>query len=295
MIKQGASTLTISLPASWANKNNLKNGDELNCEELDDELLLQKQTIKKTRTINFSENSHTFIRTSIIAAYCNNYNTIICYFSNEKIYLEINQIINNYLIGFDIVKKEKNHCIIQNITEPEIKQFDTIFKKVLFGVSLFIEETESRCKEKTDFKSHKQTIANIHQYENFCKRLITKRNPFGKKAPQFWEFLNHLVQSARELHHLNNYLDNNENKNIKEEKQYLQTVSQYMNLLQKAYIEKNQTRILALHKLHAQKMKDSITNHSILNNQKNQATYHIIVTLRHLYLASNALLGLLTE
>ena len=49
IIKQGASTLTISLPAEWTKKFNLKSGDEVNVEEENKRIVVSTKKEFKTR------------------------------------------------------------------------------------------------------------------------------------------------------------------------------------------------------------------------------------------------------
>ena len=293
IIKQGASTLTTSLPAEWIKDQKIKHGDTINIQQINNKLIIEKTKKQTTPLIKFTENNKTFIRTTIINFYCRGYNKIKIQFANTEIYLVIRETITNYLIGFDITEKNNNSCTIENLTEPGIKQFENIFKKVLFNTTLLINETEHRLENKTSFKEHREIITKIHQYENFCKRLIAKKYPLGENTLPFWGFLAHTVQAAKEVSHLNKFIDKNK---ITIKNTTYTKLKKYITLIQEAYIKKDIKILELLHKYHAKHIKASDFDKILKTSAKeNVINYHAIVAIRHLYLASNSLLGMIIQ
>ena len=121
-------------------------------------------------------------------------------FSREEEYAIISHTIKEYLIGFEVVKKEKNYCVLENITEPSQEQFNVLIKKIIYNVMLMIDSTEERLRGKTKFENYAEIDSKIKQFHNFCVRVISKKNPVGSRAPLFWTFLGLLIHGQRELY-----------------------------------------------------------------------------------------------
>jgi len=165
-----------------------------------------------------------------------------------------------------------------------------MFKKVLFNTTLLINGTEQRLQNKT-FKEHSEIMQRIQQYENFCKRLIAKKYPLGEKTLPFWGVLTHVVQAAKEIEYLNRFLDKNK---ITSKTKTYNKLKKYITLLQEAYIKKDIRVLELLHKYHAKHIKAEDFDKILKTSAKeNVISYHTIVAIRHLYLASNSLLGMI--
>lgn len=295
IVKQGAATLTISLPAFWTKKHRLKNGDEITIELINDDLLISKEALKseKKKEIILITDTKTYVRNIVITAYCQGYDTLIVYFNDESSYQTLLEVLKHYIIGFDVIKKEKAFCVLENITEPSIEQFETIFQKVLYNTSLLIDQTEQRIQGTIQFKEYAEVMLRIHQYENFCKRLLSKKNKFDENVGEFCIFLNHVAQAAKEIHHLNKYLDK-EPLTIKHIHFY-DVLKQCRVLIQEGYLKKDHQSIANLHVLISKRFIAADFDKVLLQKGKdNVIIYHIIASIRHLFLASNALLGLIS-
>ncbi|MEK6920917.1 MAG: hypothetical protein AABX82_03475 [Nanoarchaeota archaeon] len=291
VIKQGASTLTTSLPASWVKEQKLCHGDEIEIDQVYDKLIIAKSKEKEIPTITFSQFNKTFIKNSIITFYCKGYDKLRIVFTDRQVENCIMETINNYLIGFDIVEKEKGVCLLENITEPEADQFEAIFKKLFFNLSLLISTTEQRLKTQQQDIAYKDIAIRFQQYENLCKRIIAKRNPLGENTLFFWGVLNYLVQAAKEIQLLNRFLDKNK---VHNNTQLFSRLKMYHHLLEDAYLHKDPKKILALHLYHQKHVRaldfDKIFK---LKEKDSVVQYHTLVAIRNLYLASNALLGMI--
>ena len=114
LVKQGTATLMISLPSKWIQANNLNKGDEIDIEELENSLFISQHSKSKKQStiINLTNLTESSIRTSIVNAYRSGFDIIEVKFSSEKHYSILSNTLQDYLLGFDITKRENNFCII---------------------------------------------------------------------------------------------------------------------------------------------------------------------------------------
>ena len=128
----GASSFVVSLPKSWVQKNGLKKGDSVSLEEEGNFIKFTPGTLKQTNTntewkIHFEGNVKK-LKSEILYAYINNYNTIIVLGKNMHTYLsEINSILKDFMY-LDIVDQTSKDKIILNtsINLYDISIYDTI-------------------------------------------------------------------------------------------------------------------------------------------------------------------------
>lgn len=283
----------VSLPSKWIKQFNLKKGDEISIEEVENSLLISKESKKEKKKVNLNLTNYTesAIRTGIINSYRSGVDIIEINFKDESQYKIILNTINNYLIGFDVIKKEKNICIIENITEPSEEQFDVLFRKILYNISLLINGTEARLKEESKFEDYEEIVLSIHKYDNFCRRVISKQNTFGNESKLFWTFSGILIHGQRELYHLNKFLDKNK-VNFKNF-EFFSHLKKAFDLLSQGYVQKNISKLEELHELEKKIIYSDFYKLIQTNKKENIVLYHLAVAIKDFYLASSPLVGLL--
>ncbi len=294
LVKQGAATLMVSLPSEWIRKQDLEKGDEVNLEEQDHELIISKGDIRSKREtrINLTNFTESSIRTAIVNAYRAGYDKVEVNFQQDKKYLIILNTLKNYLLGFEITKKDKESCIIENITEPSEEKFELLAKKILYNISLLIENTEQRLRQQNDSKEYESIVHTIHQYDNFCRRVLSKKNLFGAQSNLFWSYLNLLIHGQRELYHLNRYLDKNPKIKFSSFSFY-EKIKKAFELLKEGYLEKDLKKLEQLHELEKKSIYEEM--YSLLDKNKgkeNIVLFHLGFALKNFYLASSPLVGL---
>lgn len=295
VVRQGAATLMVSLPSKWTKAVNLRKGDEVDIEESNGNLVISKEAreIKKQATINITHYTESSIRVALWNAYRTGYSRIVVNFADDKQYAIVKDVIKNYIVGFDVTKKEKNSCVIENITEPTEEQFEVIFRKILYNVALLIDITEDRLRNKPGVEDYNEVVLKIHQYDNFCRRVIAKKN-LGTEAYLLWSFLTLLVHGQRELYHLNRFLDKNKFKFTNFE--LFNGLRKIFDLLSEGYIKKDLSKFEKVHDMQKQMIYDEF--YSIIQKSKgkeNVILYHIAASIRKFYLSASPLVGLLLE
>ncbi|MDD5193227.1 MAG: hypothetical protein PHF67_01435 [Candidatus Nanoarchaeia archaeon] len=293
IVKQGAATMMVSLPAKWIKKNNLSKGDEIDIEDKGNAILIQAepQSSEKETEINISSLTESSIRVIITNCYRLGYNKIKISFNNPLAIKIISEVINNKLIGFEITKKTEKYCEIENITEPSKDQFDNIFSKILLNIEELFEIAEANLKgERKEFL---ETENKIQQFDNFCRRVIIKQG-FDENSQLKWLFHSELIHAQREIFHMLKYLETNKIKIDNDPLILLKDCRNSFELLRQAYNEKNLPKLEKIHE--SEKELIYKKSYSLLNKNKNPILiHHLANAIRNFYLASSPLIGLLIK
>jgi phosphate uptake regulator len=136
LVKQGAATMMISLPTKWIKENNLGKGDEVDVNEFEKDLIISKEfrNAKKETEITITSPLVTAVRIMITNAYRADYHKVKVNYKDKKVYSIIKELVDEQLLGYEIIKKEENYCVIENIASLSETQFDNIFSKLLMNV-----------------------------------------------------------------------------------------------------------------------------------------------------------------
>ncbi len=174
LVQHGPATLMVSLPAKWLKKNDLAKGDEINVEEKGNELLLKGSAnkTKKQIEIKITSDTESSIRAILTNLYRLSYEKITLNYADDGILKVIEKETKSSLIGFEIIKRSKGSCIIENILEHSKDQFDNIQSKLFLNIDyLFLAINGFSEGKKTEFES---TESQIQSFDNFCRRMIAK-------------------------------------------------------------------------------------------------------------------------
>ena len=290
IVKQGAATLMVSLPSKWTKRINLQKGDEVEITEKDNSLLISpgSQSFKKESKVQITSETESSIRTIITNAYRMGYESLLVYFDSEKEFDHIRNSVKN-LIGFEIVTKERNKCVIENITEPSDEKFDAIFKKVLLNTTETFNILRSIFKKEKVFEDFNEVTLRTKKYDNFCRRLLLKSNP--DDIILRWGFHSYIVHAQRELHHLINYLSKSKISIDKEELKLLDEAEKLFDMLSQAYNKKDLKLLEEIHSLE----KDLVykKGYTLLNDKTKDGViaHYLVSAVRYFYLASSPLIG----
>lgn len=298
LVKQGTATMMVSLPAKWIKQNELGKGSEIEMEQSGSNLIISSKGVSEAKLeteiklVSLSESS---IRTLITNTYRSGYDKVKVNFENEKQFSILKETIKTKLIGYDIIKREKNFCIVENITEPSSEQFETLMKKILFNISELFEITEKRLeyggKKADNGQNYEDVEERIQSYDNFCRRVISKRKLLNNKSEFLWAFLTLVIHGQRELYLLNRYLEKNKpGASSKEILALLKEAKEMFEIIKKVYLEKNIDLLAAAHDKEKNAFEKTI--YPSLRARKGHETvivYHLAVCIRILYQSNSPL------
>ena len=176
VIQIAESTQLISLPRKWALRYGIKKGEELEVEEQGNKLLVSSgHDAGGKKTVLDVRGQPKLKRRSICAAYLKGYDEIEILYSNPE-YIQIIQSVLPEFTGYDIIKQEKNRCIIKQISKPTAEEFESVFNRLW----LLLHDTLQTMIDglvKKDFEQLKGIPfreVSINKFSNFCRRIVNK-------------------------------------------------------------------------------------------------------------------------
>lgn len=160
LMLMGGKTYIISLPAGWIKKHGLKKGQELEVEDENNKVTISAsgfKTDRKSLTIECAKQC----REKLIKAYQLGYDEVKL--SGGINHEEIQQVINDFMPGFEIISARKGLSIIRCISEIAEIEVEPLLRRALLLIS------------GTGKLSALRLI-------NMCKRAISKKgyNNYGK-------------------------------------------------------------------------------------------------------------------
>ncbi len=200
----GVGTLTVSLPAKWAKKVKLKKGDEVSVVESHNSLVIFPSVVdeeKKEKEVAVSDDPQ-FNKLVLNNLYRYGYDLLKVRFKTKNQYEHLQDLSNNYFLGFEITQRKKEYCVIENVTEPQGEKYDILLRRIF----LIIKESLNIIHE--DFKKNsfdsleimRNEFNKVNQFSNFCMRTLNKEKAEGMAFSYLIVYLLLVLQS--ELRHM---------------------------------------------------------------------------------------------
>lgn len=189
IVKQGAATMTVSLPTLWIKKFNLRQGDDIDVQEVGKSLVITTESQLRTEaaTIDITGKNRGYIFRKILGLYCAGTDKITIKHQKQ---LELIQEITNRLIGFGVVKQEKNVCIIQDLSGITDIDFSVIYRRCF---RLLIEQFESTLDLVRNNQQLKQIVTmdySLNQFTDYCLRYLSKKGHEDfQKTPLYYHVI----------------------------------------------------------------------------------------------------------
>ncbi len=288
LVKQGAATMMISLPTKWIKENSLNKGDEVDVIESEKDLIISRESkeIKKETEITITVPLQTAVQVMITNAYRADYHKVKVNFKDKRIYPMIKQLVDDQLLGYEIIKKEENYCIIENIASLTETQFDNIFSKLLMNVEETFDYAEQLFNgERVNFET---TQNKTKEFDNLCRRLIFRERM--SKSELRVDFHSELMHAQREIYLLLTYLSKNKFKTDKTELDLLRECRKAFEMLKEAYYTKSISTIEKLIEFEHEEYKKAYKD---LEKSNPIIIHHLMNALRGFYLCASPLAGIL--
>jgi phosphate uptake regulator len=210
LIKQGQSSLTVSLPASWIKKFNLKGGDEISLIEDERNLVIstKENFISKKSKIDVSGLRETFLWVYLSNLYVRGDDEIEINFSTRK---EFDMIvgITNSLIGFAVVEQGKNYCVLKDISGTSEDSFDALLRRI-FLLTIMMAEEGYELLSKDEIKNIPEISERdeqVNKLVNFCLRMLNKKGHSDfRKTPIYTTIIYMLEQISDEYTRMFRYM-----------------------------------------------------------------------------------------
>jgi len=193
--------MTVSLPSSWVKQNNLKKGEELDVTEDENNIIIKPVTT--SHNINTTETSFIGLDKDtgedlILALHKKGYDEIKIIIDNLDKIKEIHAFLNHMQLGFEIIKQESDSITIRNISNPEVEQFDNLFRRVFRITIEYSNKIEVIIQNKKEM-THSCILheISINRISNYCKRIIIKEK--RKNACFYYAIIEELNNITRSL------------------------------------------------------------------------------------------------
>lgn len=296
LVQQGNSTLMVSLPAKWLEQNELKKGDEISIQENEGYLSLSKEGIKRKKEVELDVKDYhlTVVKSIITNCYRMGYEKIKINYESSIQYDAIEQTTRRWIIGFEVIKKEKNSCVIENITEPATEQYENILSKYFSNLEYLYELTKSRISGKSskeEYGEFEETEERLLKYLNFCRRITAKES--GRKGQFSTLMLATLNRAQREFYYIHTFIGKNKIKASKEITEFASESKGMLELIKKSYNEKKIAYISEMHLLHKKMLNEGYKIIAKSKGNESVVMHHLLSAMRTLYQVNSPLIGLL--
>lgn len=170
------STSMISLPKKWIEINSIHKGDEIELKEFGNNLLIKGYQNPLANVINMKGiDDKDLIWRYIVTSYRKGADNITIIYNNESTLSEIQKFIGD-LIGYAIVKQEKESILIKDLIQADNNNLDETLKKVL---SLLIEMSNTvynaiNKSDKDSLKAIEHADYNVNRFTNLFLRILNR-------------------------------------------------------------------------------------------------------------------------
>lgn len=231
IIVHGPSSLVVTLPSKWVNKNNLQKGDEVSIDENDNTLKISpilKTEVEKSIEIDFRGLNKKTIKDILIMLHSKGYDKIKILIDKINTVKSINIQINKANLGYQIINQFPNYIIIKSILDLNSKEFSNTLRKVFRITNEYFNKINSILNDDDDITEncyiHEESIKKLSGY---CKRIMFKQN--HKNTCHIYMILENLELIG---HYLSEILNNIKDVNYNLSPEF----SSYFNKIVKLYL-----------------------------------------------------------
>ncbi|MGC8556915.1 MAG: PhoU domain-containing protein [Fervidicoccus sp.] len=170
----GGSTYILSLPKSWAEKVDLKEGEELFVEELSNQALLiyapeRREHFSKAEISFTCKESRNFIERTIIAQYLAGKKEIVLHASDvecKKTLSSIADSLKKKVLGLEILEETSNDIVLGAILDTTFSDITHVINSMMKTIIYMLEDLAIGLR-KNDLK----IIKDIYQRDDYIDRL----------------------------------------------------------------------------------------------------------------------------
>lgn len=204
IIRQGKSTLTLSLPAPWVRANQLRAGDEVDLAAQDQTLLVNAKPTDTQRTVTIDlRGIPTLHERLVAAAYLTGADEIKVTYDSPSISRRIQERVRD-MIGMEIVAQDRETITIKDVTRGAAENFDAILRRVFYLVLEVGRETVTALTRKEKDLSYLHGMeSNINRFTDYCQRILIKHGATPlRQTPLLYSVILGLEQLADEYKHI---------------------------------------------------------------------------------------------
>jgi len=178
VIQIAESTQLISLPRKWAVAHNIKKGDELDVVPEGARLLVSpagSTTLFKQTEIDLTQLGDIVPRV-LHALYKVGYDEVLLRYTNQEIVAEIQKMLRDETIGYEIIEQKPTYCIVKTIAGGHDSEYDTILRRTFLLLKTMLEGLVTAIDDQdiTSIPSLRFMESSNNKYTGFCRRVINR-------------------------------------------------------------------------------------------------------------------------
>jgi len=176
VIKQGPSTLMVSLPSKWVKEHNIEQGNEVELEEISEGLLIKTDSKSKLNTITVNVSGPPkLIRRYIGNIYRKGYDEITLEFDDPSSIKHIEKYSQDFL-GLQITEQGKKYCVLHSVASLKIEEYDSMVNRIfLLILEMGSDVIDALKKKDLDELSNIAILDNsVNKLFNACLRIINR-------------------------------------------------------------------------------------------------------------------------
>ena len=281
--------MTISLPAPWIKRFSLKEGDELNIEEVGSSINIttEKAMGKRKAELDASELG-IFTKNDLSHLYILGYDEIVIHFKNEDVLKQIKERIPD-CIGYEIIDQSEKKLVIKSISSGLEEEFDNILRKV-FLILKEMSENVLEALSKKEFARLGQirdmeTINN--KFTSFLLRLLSRKGyKKQNRTLQAYDMVQNLERVADEYKYICDALVNSKKPVSSEALALLKDINEYYNALYHLYYKFEPEKKVFLYK--NRKVLDAKAKGFLKKNKEVVLSHHLISLIEKIYNAAGS-------
>ena len=197
LVKQGISTLMISLPIKWIKQNGLDKGSEVDLEEKGKEIIISlSPTSLSEKKISLDVGGFDLlINRILISLYVKGYEEVELIFKDREETKKLKKHVVEELLGFEIIKQTQNKIIIRDLTGFEKQNIDDITKRIFFIIDGMLEDLINSNGKKQDLNDISNLDTSVNKLVHFSLRILNSRGYINQeKTISFYGIISILEQ-----------------------------------------------------------------------------------------------------
>lgn len=208
---------TVTLPIEWAKKEKIDKNKSVDLAVIGNKIIISSsKDIDERVVVDAEQYKHSLIKV-IQGLYRVGINEIKFCFSDNKDLEKVLSIIEQYLIGYEVIERKKDYLIIKDITKESEEDFKIIFRRIFL---LLIELSE--CDDHSQMGSFDR---NIKKLINYCQRILMKKGHSEfVKVPLYYMILDRLEKLSDEYRWISQLKQFKRNDTLKEISGLLRTI-----------------------------------------------------------------------
>lgn len=252
VIQIADSTQLVSLPRKWALQHGIKKGDELNVEANGSTLTIACELKPKLERAEVKLNSLGTLAPRLIhALYKRGIDEIKIYLESPAEFKELQRILSNETVGFEIIEQGQNYCLVKNVS-GNIEGFDNVLRRTFLLLSNMANDCVDALENSDqDFFSNLLLLEKSNnRFTSICRRYLNKNgsDSFSKVGPIYY-IIEDVENVADEYKYLFQQLCKVKSKDLKIKKEHVniyRKIAEMITLFRESFYKKDNEKLKKL-------------------------------------------------